>query len=76
MQLVSGLSLANHFIQPTLGLAQDPSWWCMHLSAKMDSSTKDSRRLVVLAPPKFFRLVFRAYYEISHASSYYPAWLR
>ena len=57
MELLSGLFLANHLAQPILGLAQGPSWWCPHFSAKMDSSTKDPGRLGVssflLAPPKF-----------------------
>ena len=56
MGLVSGLSLASCLVQPLLGLAQGPSWWRVHLSAKMDSSAKDPGRLVVsfllLAPPK------------------------
>ena len=53
--LVSGLSLADHLAWPALGLAQGPSLWHMHLSAKMDSSRKDPERLAVssllLAPP-------------------------
>ena len=40
-----------------LALVLGPSWWYMHLSAKMDSSAKDPGRLVVssllLAPPTF-----------------------
>ena len=39
MELVSGLSLANI-------LSHCPSWWCLHYSAKMDSSEVDSGRLV------------------------------
>ena len=35
MGLVSGLS--HHLIQ-------NPSWWCVHCSAKMDASEKDSGR--------------------------------
>ena len=31
---------------PIFGLTQGPSWWCMHLSAKMDSSMRISQRLV------------------------------
>ena len=62
--LVSGLSLADHLAWPALGLAQGPSWWHVHLSAKMDSSTKDSGRLVIsslpVAPPKSSWLFFRA----------------
>ena len=64
MGLASRLSLASHLSQPVLGLVQGPSWWCLHLSAKMDSSAKDSGRLVVssllLAPPKSSWLVFKA----------------
>ena len=37
MGLVSGFSLTNH-------LTQNPSWWHMHCSAKMDASEKDSWR--------------------------------
>lgn len=63
MGLVSGLSLADHLAQPVVGLAQGPSWWQMHLSAKMDSRAKDLGRLVVpsllLAPPKSSGLVIR-----------------
>ena len=40
MGLVSGLSLVSHPSGPVLGLAQGSSRWCMHLSAKMDSSAK------------------------------------
>ena len=57
MELVSGLSLASFLAQPIFGLAQGPSWWLTHLSAKMDSSAKDPGRLVVssflLVPPEF-----------------------
>ena len=68
MELVLGLSPANHLAWLIFGLTQGPSWWCLHLSAKMDSSTKDSGRLVGFSPhwplplilPKFCRLVFRA----------------
>ena len=64
MGLVSGLSLASLLAWPILGLAQDPSWWCPHLSAKMDSSAQDPEMLVVssllLAPPKSSLLFFRA----------------
>ena len=63
MELVSGLSLANHLDQSIFGLSQGPSWWHVHLSAKMQTSTKCSERLVVssqpVAPPKFSCLVFR-----------------
>lgn len=67
MGLISGLSLASHLAWPVLALTQGPSWWCVRLSAKPDSSTKDAGRLVVsslywppsLAPPKFSPLVFR-----------------
>ena len=30
---------------PVFGLTQGPSWWCVYLAAKMDSSEKDSGRL-------------------------------
>ena len=46
MELVSGLSLATHLSWPIFSLTQGPSWWRSHLSAKMDSSEKDSGRLV------------------------------
>ena len=46
MGLVSRLSLANHLAWPIFGLTQGPSLWREHLSAKMDSSMKDSGRLV------------------------------
>ena len=46
MRLVSGLSLVNHLAWPVFGLTRGPSWWHVHLSAKMDSSEKDSGRLV------------------------------
>ena len=45
MGWVSGLSLANHLAWPILSLTQGPFWWHVHLSAKMDSSSKDSGRL-------------------------------
>ena len=41
-----GEFLINHLTWPIFGLTQGPSWWCMRLSAKMDSSVKDSGRLV------------------------------
>ena len=52
---------------PIFGLTQGPSWWCTHLSAKMDSSVRVSGRLGqdILSPPSSFwplpnssRLVF------------------
>ena len=46
MGLVSGLPLANHLAWPIFGLTRGPSWWRVLLSAKMDSSVKDSERLV------------------------------
>ena len=56
MGLASRLSLANHLAWPVLDLAHHPPWWLELLSAKMDSSAKDSGNLVVsflpLAPPK------------------------
>ena len=64
MGLVSGLSLANHFARPRLGLAQGPRQWHVHLETKMDSSAKAPGRLVVssflLAPFKLSRFVFTA----------------
>ena len=47
MEIASRLPLANHLTQPILGLGQGPSWWQVHCSAKMDSSTKDSGKLVI-----------------------------
>ena len=47
MRLVSRSSLANHLAWPIFGLTQDPSSWRAHLSAKVDSSEKDSGRLVI-----------------------------
>ena len=41
MELVYRLSLADRLAQPIFDLTLGPSWWHMHLSAKMDSSTKD-----------------------------------
>ena len=46
MGLVSGLSLASYLAWPIFGLTQGPSWWHVHLSAKMDSSEEDSGKLV------------------------------
>ena len=55
--LVYEWPLASFLAQPIFGLAQGPSWWPVHLSAKMDFSAKDSGKLVVssllLAPPTF-----------------------
>ena len=53
MRLVSGLS--RHLIQ-------NPSWWRMHCSAKMDTSEKDSGRWLdtwchLLTFPELFQLV-------------------
>ena len=45
MGLVSRLSLASHLAWPMFCLTQPP-WWHAHLSVKMDSSEKDSGRLV------------------------------
>ena len=62
MDLVSRLSLASHLAWCIFGLTQGPSQWHAHLSGKMDSSAKDSGRLVfsslLLVPPKFSQLVF------------------
>ena len=46
---------------PIFGLIHGPLWWCMQLSAKIDSSRRISRKLVghiissflLLAPPEF-----------------------
>ena len=61
MGLVSMLSLANHLAWPIGGLAQSSSLWQAHLSTKMDSSTKDPRKLVLSlflwGPPKTSWLV-------------------
>jgi hypothetical protein len=40
-QVVSGQSF-----WPIFGLTKGPSWWCTHLSNKMDSSMKYSGRLI------------------------------
>ena len=61
-----GWLVPNHLAWAIFGLTQGPSWWLTHLSAKMDSSMKDSGRLVghivssllLLAPPEFSQLVF------------------
>ena len=45
MGLVSRLSLASHLAWPMFCLTQPP-WWHAHFSVKMDSSEKDSGRLV------------------------------
>ena len=45
--LVLRLSLASHLAWFIFGLTQGPSWWCLHLSAKMDSSESNSGRLVI-----------------------------
>ena len=59
-QVVFGQS----FCLALLDLAQGPSWWRVHLSAKMDSSAKDSVMLVIssllLVPSKFSQVVLRA----------------
>ena len=61
MGLVSRLSLANHLAWPVFGLTQGPSRWHAHLPAKMDSSMKESGRLVgqyygLASPPSFWPL--------------------
>lgn len=76
---------------PIFSLTQGPSKWRVHLLAKMDSSVQDSGRLVgqyygagisslLLAPPRFSRLVFSSstmflfgtsYCEITHASGHH-----
>ena len=45
MALVSRLSLANHLAWPIFGPTLSPSCWCVHFSAKIVSSAKDSGRL-------------------------------
>ena len=62
MGLVSGLSLANRLAWPIFGLTFGPFWRCAHLSAKVDSSAKDSGRLVgqnygLVSPPSFWPLL-------------------
>ena len=42
----SWLSLASHLAWSMFVLTQGPSWWQVNLSAKMDSSAKDSGRLI------------------------------
>lgn len=89
MGLVSMLSLASHLAQPILGLVQGPSWWCPHLSAKMDSSTKDPGKLVIssllLAPSQVLLVSLQgsttflsraSCCETVHARAYYCAWPR
>ena len=59
MGLVSRLSLVNCLAWTILGLAHDPSWWCAHLSATMDSGTKDPGMLVIsslLSPLSYWLL--------------------
>ena len=46
MGLVSRLSLANHLTWLKSSLTQGPSWWCVHLSAKMCNIEKDSGRFI------------------------------
>ena len=46
MRLGPVLSLANHLAWPIFGPTHGPSWWRVPLSAKMDSSKKDSGWLV------------------------------
>ena len=80
MRLVSGFPLANH-------LTQNPSWWHMHCSAKMDASEKDSGRwsdtpCLLLTFPEFFRLLVACFVflartsccKITHANGYHGAW--
>ena len=62
MELVSGLSLANHLAWPKFGLTQGPSGWHVHLSGKMVPSIKDSGMLVIYllfpnGPPESFQVV-------------------
>ena len=65
MGFVSGLSLPIIlFSVPPLGLAQGPSWWYVHLSAKIRFQCQESWEVGCLpppsAPPKFSQFVFRA----------------
>ena len=84
MGFVSRLSLATCLAQFILGLAQGPSWWCEHLSAKMDSSAKDpllppvgpSQVLLVSLQGSTLFLIWASCCEIPHASAYYCAWPR
>ena len=68
-------------------LTQSPSWWCMHCSAKMDASKKDSGRwsntwCLLLTFPELFLLVvnYSAFLtrtssrKTAHANGYYGAW--
>ena len=86
MGLVLGLSLASCLAWPVLGLAQGPSCWWAYLSAKMDSSDKDSWRLVIscllMAPHTSSWLVVgvsplfltgASCYETAQAGGYYSA---
>ena len=77
---------------PIFGLAQGPSWWYMHLLAKMDSIAENSGRLgkagCLLSPTSPSQILpvslqgstmfpIRAFcYETAHASGYYCAWPR
>ena len=40
------MSLASHLAWSIFALTEGPSWWRVHRSAKVDSSKKDSGRLV------------------------------
>ena len=45
MGLVPKLSLVSYLAWSIFGLTWDSSWWCVYLSAKMESREKDSGRL-------------------------------
>ena len=71
----------SHLVWPIFSLTQGPSKWHVHLLAKMDSSVKDSGRLVgqyygagisslLLAPPRFSRLAFGSSTTFLFGTSY------
>ena len=64
LQLFGFVSHKTRLVWPIFGLAQGPSCWHVHRSAKMDPSAKDPGRLVgsslLWAPPASPQLVFWA----------------
>lgn len=66
IRCVSRFFLASHLVWLICCLIQDSSWWCLHLSAKMDSRFRVSGRLerhpfsslLLSAPPEFSLLIF------------------
>ena len=88
--LVSGLSLADHPVLPISALTQAPSWWYVHLSAKIDPTAKDSGKLVLSSlllvgssqilwvsfQGNSMFLIRASYCVIPHASGCYCAWSR